>query len=469
MVDTPIDVPWRSVVAWRPYIEPALRHAGWFAFFLLLAPVVGPRGYGLFVVALSGIAIAEAVLTETATQALANLDTLDGRHLSTVLVSMIVAGAALSLTLHVGGLVAGAMLDDSMLGDIFHSLTLLPLLGALSVVPRAMLRRERRSARFAAANLAGLAAGGGLGLALAWAGAGPWSLVAQIVVQRFLGCALLWGMVGERVGIAWSRRHFAEVFAALDGRALAAAWPAISRHGPCLVVGLSLGPTAAGLYMLAARLVEALVDICLARPASLARDAVGETVRRGCQAMLPALLGSAVLAVAVPPLLDIRWWGAVRPAQILLLGALPAAIMFVRKACAGAGEPGEGRWGAVEAAGGTAVAALAAPHGLSAVAAASLALAAAMACASLWPIRRHLGARWREAAAAAARPCAGSAAATLLLGALAEPVGLVLDPVPALALMTASAWLCYVVIRDGSTRAKGTAPPHSRHLGAKSA
>ena len=108
---------------------------------------------------------------------------------------------------------------------MFQSLAILPLLGALSVVPSAMLRREGRQAPLVAASTAGVAAGSGIAISLAWAGAGPWSLVAQIIVQRLVECVVLWGIPGERVGIAWSRRHFAELVGALDLRALGAAWP----------------------------------------------------------------------------------------------------------------------------------------------------------------------------------------------------------------------------------------------------
>ena len=169
-------------------------------------------------------------------------------------------------------------------------------------------------------------------------------------------------------------------------------------------------------------------------------------MRRGCQVLLPAVVGSALLVIALPPLLDLRWWGAVLPAQILLLGALPAAIAFVRTACA-ENDATKARRLAAQALGGVAIVALAMPYGLVAVATAVVAQAAVMAGASLWPIRRVLGRQWSIALSAAARPCAGAAAAGALLFALAGPVGLMLDPVPAFCLLTASGWLCYLVIR----------------------
>jgi hypothetical protein len=197
MVEAAIVPSLRAVTALRPYIEPALRHVGWFACFLMLAPVVGPRGYGLFIVALSGVAIAEAILVETATGAHADLSVLEARHLSTALVTTIAAAAGVTLMLQGIGRTLGSMVDEAVV-DIFQPLSLLPLLGALTVVPAALLRRDGRRAPGVASIAAGLAGGGGVALTLAWAGAGPWSLVAQIIVQRFLECAVLWALTGAR-------------------------------------------------------------------------------------------------------------------------------------------------------------------------------------------------------------------------------------------------------------------------------
>jgi hypothetical protein len=357
----------------------------------------------------------------------------------------------------------GAMLDEAALSDVFRSLTLLPLLGALAVVPTAMLRRDGRRGPFIAAAAAGLAAGGGIAIALAWAGAGPWSLVAQIIAQRFLECTVLWGMAEERIGISWSRRHFAELVCAIDLRALAASAPNVLRYGPCLLVGLLLGPTATGLYFLASRFNEAALGVFLAKPTAMARKAIPEIARRACQPILPAVIGSAVLAIAMPSLLDLRWWGAVLPAQILLLGAIPAAVIFVRTACT-KNDAADARWQAAQALTGVAVVALVAPCGLVTVAVTLLIQATAIALASLWQIRRNLGARWRDALAAAAKPCGGAAAAGFLLFLLADPVGLALDSVTALCLLIASGWLCYLVIRGETLAPERPAPPPRRRL-----
>jgi PST family polysaccharide transporter len=447
MVEPPVDPPLCAGASFRPYLEPALRHLGAFGFLLVLAPIIGPRGYGVFVLALSGIAIAEALLNKTVCRALANLARAEDDHWSTTLFALIAAGGAASLAFFAITGPVSSLIGEAGFADMFQSLALLPLLGALAVVPRAILERKGRPAPLVSATAAGLAAGGGVALALAWAGAGPWSLVAQIIVQRFFECAVLWGLVGERVGIAWSRRSFAELIAALDWRALAAAWPAMARFGTCLLIGLTLGPTAAGLYFLTLCVAEAVTGIFLTTPASLSGEPVEAAVRCVCRVVLPAAGGSVLLAIAMPALLDLRWWGAVLPAQILLLGAIPASIIALRGAIAD-NPAWEAYRQAVQAIAGITLIALAVPHGLTAIAAVTAGWTTAVAAASLWPIRRRLGTQWHVALAAAARPCIGGGAGGLLLMVLVDPVGLRLDTLPALCLLTAAGWLCYLVIRD---------------------
>jgi Polysaccharide biosynthesis protein len=442
MVGFPSDPPRHASIALSPHIAPIVRHAGWFAIFLLLAPIVGPRGYGLFMLALSVIAIVETVLVETATAALINIAQVEERCWSTAFLTLIVIGAALSLAFLAASGALSNVIGGTALDDMFWSLAVLPLLGALTVVPIAALRRAGRERAIVAANAAGITAGAGVALALASGGAGPWSLVAQLVVHRLVECTVLWGMPGERIGLVWSRRYLVNLIDAVDRRAWAAAWPGVSRYAPCFVVGLALGPTAAGLVMLASRLAEAVADIFLIE--GMQRDPIS-TVQRACAALLSAVLASALAPMALLPLLDLRWWGAVLPAQILLLGVVPASLIFIRSSCAKPSrEPG---WQAAQALGGIAVAALVAPYGLAAFAATSVTWTLVVALASLRPICQGLRTEWQTALATAIQPCAGAVAAGGIAFALAGPVASALEPVSGLCLLTAAGWLVYLVIR----------------------
>jgi hypothetical protein len=234
---------------------------------------------------------------------------------------------------------------------------------------------------------------------------------------------------------------------AVGWRAIAPVWAVLARQAPFLIIGIVLGPVATGLYLLASRLTEGLSDPLLNAFRPKRRALLSNWVNdiAGCmrRAALPAVFGSALLAVALPPLLDLRWWGAVPPAQLLLLGLIPGAAVAARAAALGSRN--EARWQAAQAIGGILVVMLSAAHGLVVIAAAELGYTAAVALIGLGPIRRELGLSWRPALAIAGRPLGAALAAALVLYPLAEPVSLALAPIPALCLLGACGRLGYLL------------------------
>lgn len=461
MVDILFDRPRRVAIDLYPFLGPTLRYAGWFAVFLVLAPIIGPRGYGQFILALGGIAIIEALLAESTIQALLKLESADERHWSTALVTLIASGGAIWLALRASAPLLDTLVGEPGFADLFRSLAVLPLLGGLGAVPVAVLRRGgHREGPIAAATAAGFTAGALIALWLAWAGAGAWSLVAQIIVQRLIVCVILWTAPEQRIGLAWSAPHFADIAGGLNARTLAAVWPVVMRYAPCLIAGLMLGPVAAGLYMLAALLAEALADIALAGEEGATPRAM---IQCACRVLLPAVLASGLLAIALPPLIDLQWWGAVPPAQLLMLGTIPAAIISASRRGA-AGDAATAAWSTMQALGGVAVVALLARDGLVAMAAGSLAWSSAMALIALWWVRRHRAAEGHDLLLVLFRPVGGAALAGLFLWFIATPVALELAAIPALSLLAASAWLCYLFVQDAAGGETAQTDPEIRRL-----
>jgi hypothetical protein len=193
------------------------------------------------------------------------------------------------------------------------------------------------------------------------------------------------------------------------------------------------------------------------------RSPVRKKLLRGaCRVLLPAVLASGLLAIALPPLIDLRWWGAVPPAQLLVLGTIPAAIILCGRSAAG-GATGA-RWSAVEALGGVAVVALLAHDGLVAMAAGNLAWLSAVAAAGLWWTHRHSAAEGHGLFRIVLRPVGGAALAGLFLWFVATPVALELAAIPALSLLAASAWLCYLFVRDAPCGETARTDPEIRRL-----
>jgi PST family polysaccharide transporter len=439
-----------SPVLWAT-IERVVRQVGWLAFFVLLAPILGPRDYGLFAIALCGVAVVESLFCDGVVRLLVGIERLEDAHVSTAFVTNAAAGMAVSALLSV---VAGAMarmFDTASLGDMFQSLALLPLLSALTAVPIALLRRRQCFLPLALSALVGVCAGGAVGLALAVVGGGAWSLVAQIVTQRFVEIAILWGGAGSLVGMRWSRRHFVELAAAAHAGVLSPAFAMLARQAPRFVVGLILGPVGAGLYMLAAQLLEALVDIFLvpmtlfARPPAASSLAIG--LRRASTVAFPAVIGSAsLLVIVLPALIDPQWWQAVRPAQILVLAAVPAILTQASSAVllTNGWQSAEAGAQAAQAVAAVLAVLLAAPFGLSAIGWALVAEGAFCALVALWPLAR-LRPGLFTVAAAIVPPVAAAAVAGFTLLVLQSAMSPTVSPLLAVAFLLAAGALAYLL------------------------
>jgi len=134
----------------------------------------------------------------------------------------------------------------------------------------------------------------------------------------------------------------------------------------------------------------------------------------------------------------------VLPAQILLLGVIPTALLTVGTDDAGGT--------AARVIGGVALMAFTARYGLPAMVATEVAWLSLPLVARFTARRRRFGAPLSTVLHEAARPCAGAALAGAFLYFVTIPVGLTLQPVPALCLLAATAWLGYAIIR-GEPRA----------------
>ena len=190
-------------------VEKFSQQAVWLVLFAILAPILGPRPYGLFAIVMVFIGFCEFVTVEAAAEALMGMDPLEPQHLRTAttcnLIVAILAGIAVFLLAPLFGRIFG----DAQLGPLFQVLSILPAISALTSAPTAALKRQMDFRPLAIRSTLGLAIGGASGVALALAGAGVWALVAQILLQRTSEVVILWIAAGRAAGagFGWSRPH----------------------------------------------------------------------------------------------------------------------------------------------------------------------------------------------------------------------------------------------------------------------
>jgi O-antigen/teichoic acid export membrane protein len=315
--------------------------------FSIQAPILGPYTFGLITLIMVFVGFWEAVPGSATTDALISIREIDPLHFDTVTTT------SLLICLAVGGVVFGAAkplataLGHAELAPLMRAMSALPIIQAFSVAPLAAARREMRFQSTAVRTIVSLLAGGSVGLALTFAGAGAWALVCQALVYRAVAAIVLWLAVPISLRFAISRRHLREVarFALPVMVARAMNWG--SGQCPRLLLGLYLGPTELGLFGLGARLIDIVCQVAITPKALVARvdlrrfaadpEALGKAVRRVFQHIsflsFPLCVGgAAVMPTLFRAWLDPRWHGAVVSSQLMLLAGVPYVTFYVASA-----------------------------------------------------------------------------------------------------------------------------------------
>jgi O-antigen/teichoic acid export membrane protein len=315
----------------------------WLVVFSIVAPILGPRPYGLFSIVMVFVGVSELILSEGTVEALVTVDELDRRHMST---ANLVSGAlALALTLLTSGLAPAiaTLFDDADLKNLLWALAPLPVLSTLSATPTAILRRSLKYKQLAVRNIAGLMIGGICGIVLAVAGAGVWALALQALAQRLAEVTIVWLSVPVRMEFGWSKAHFRDIspvgMNVLTGLIMTFA----SGQLPRLVIGYVLGATDVGLFALANRFLDLTI-----RTTVMPRTAVGrielrdakpgsaefvrifsEMTQHASILAFPVFCGAAALS---PDLfrvwLNHRWMPGVVPTQLMLISGVPLAFFY---------------------------------------------------------------------------------------------------------------------------------------------
>ena len=95
-----------------------------------------------------------------------------------------------------------------------------------------------------------------------------WSLVAQQLTTGFASLFLLWAVSDWRPGFRFSRRHARDLFGFTSGVFLANIGGFVNRRSDTLLMGIFFGPTVVGIYRLADRFVDSILELTM-RPVGL--------------------------------------------------------------------------------------------------------------------------------------------------------------------------------------------------------
>jgi len=143
---------------------------------------------------------------------------------------------------------------------IFRALSIYILIRGVGALQTALLQRDLRFREKAAADVTRAMVRGGVGIGLALGGAGAWALIWALIVAEIAGTAVSWFQTRFRPRLAFDR---ATALPMLRFGAPVAALQLLSELGgnsDYLVVGHQLGSAALGFYTIAYRLPELLLS-----------------------------------------------------------------------------------------------------------------------------------------------------------------------------------------------------------------
>ncbi|MEZ5826494.1 MAG: lipopolysaccharide biosynthesis protein [Geminicoccaceae bacterium] len=326
-----------------------------FGFMVLLARILMPDDFGIIAMATGMILIAQSVVFHGLAEQVIQVDDLNRKAFATLLWSNLILGFALCALLVMGAVPLSMLTGKPKMGPVLMALA--PVLPIMSIagIYQARLRREMRFFGLTCRALLAIAAGGSVGLLLAFLDFGVWSLVAMQVTHAVVGCAVLVLFSRWRPVFDFSPEFFSEV--APKAFHLASSWlvDTMGRYMTPVLLGIFLPAGAVGLYFVASRLMNSLSmltfmsvnELCLPVLARVRDDrarfdeAVHTTIRITTLFCLPAFAGLALIAdPAVPLLFGEGWREAVPPLRILAaLGIFPAWAAISAQILVAVGRP----------------------------------------------------------------------------------------------------------------------------------
>jgi PST family polysaccharide transporter len=322
---------------------------------LVLARLLVPSEFGLVAFALAVIYYLEYVTDLGLGAALIyRSDAADRRVSSTAFwIGMFGAVVLFGIAWVVAPLAADVGPGDAVV-PLLRVLALQFVFSALGKAHEYRLRRSLQFRRLFWPQLGGGLAKGVVSIALAVAGAGAWSLVAGQLVGTLWQSIALWVVYPFRPGLRISRRHVAPMMRFGLGIVAVGLLGRGAQNFDYLVVGAKLGAAALGVYYLAFRLPELVIvggfqvanDVLFPFYARLRdgrldgrddelRAGYLQTVRMGAMVAWPAALGMAALALPlVLTLYGETWRSAAAPmafvalwAGLASLASMPGAIL----------------------------------------------------------------------------------------------------------------------------------------------
>lgn len=329
---------WSAVQNWGS-------QAGSLLVFFVLARLLNPEAFGLVALANVFLVFMQIFLNQGFAQVLIQRQKLEPEHLNTAFWINLGIGAVLTLAVVIAAPGIADLFQQPQLAPILRGFSPLFLITGFGNIQQALLERNLAFRAIAVRWLAGTVLGGVVGVAMAFYGAGVWSLVSQQVVHELVGTIVLWRASTWRPGHTVSWRHFQDLFnfgISIVGFNVLSFF---SLHADDFLIGYFLGPVALGYYSIAYRILGVMTQLLVNAGTKVAlptfsrlqdnpeqlRQAFYTATQLTSLIAFPAFLGVVVLAPELIPLIfGAQWLPSIAVLQILALVGLVRAVSFFK-------------------------------------------------------------------------------------------------------------------------------------------
>jgi O-antigen/teichoic acid export membrane protein len=314
------------------------------AIFFVLARLLAVGDFGLVALATVIITFIETLVEQGFAQAIIQREKVESEHLDTAFWSGF--GISIILTIVIV-LVAGpvsTLFTSPQLAPIIRWLSLCILFKGFNSVQETVLRRDLDFKAISIRRIITNLMGGAIGISLAWAGYGVWSLVGKQLVDAALGIPLLWSISNWRPSLRFSAKHFHELFSFQISIVGLRFFSFLSQHSTNLLIGYFLGTVALGYYNIAYRLIAIVLQVTTSATTEVMESAFArlqqepERLKRNFYKTteilslinIPAFLGMALLAPEfVPMFFGEHWSSSIPVIQVLALMGIVESTNFI--------------------------------------------------------------------------------------------------------------------------------------------
>ena len=229
--------------------------------FLVLARLLTPPTFGLIALANVVLAFMRIFLDQGFTKALIQRQTVEPEHLNTAFWTQVGCGILLTtITFFSADLVAG-IFNQPKLIEVLQCLSSIFIINSLSRVHNAILSREFAFKVMALRSLLATVIGGMVGVTMAYAGFGVWSLAIYNLTSEVVALVVLWSAVEWRPKWQFSNSHFRDLYG--FGMYIFAFKfiKFFEKRADNLLIGYFLGEVALGYYAIAYRILEVITQL----------------------------------------------------------------------------------------------------------------------------------------------------------------------------------------------------------------